>query len=127
MRQVYDHYIVTGWSIGAITRRLNNEGVPTRKGEPLGALDGVGDAAQPAYIGTACFGKTRIATRQRVTRRLRLRGGLATRDSANHERPREDGSNFPCQHLLRKIAPELDSSHTPSVRDQSARAIFERC
>src|SRR5205807_9030440 len=31
VRQVYDHYTVTGWSIAAITRWLNDEGVPTRK------------------------------------------------------------------------------------------------
>jgi site-specific DNA recombinase len=54
----------------------------------------------PAYIGTACFGKTRVATRQRVTRPLRLRGGLATRDSANHERPREDWIEIPVPALI---------------------------
>src|SRR5216683_2703489 len=31
VRQVYDHYTVTGWSIGAITRWLTDQGVPTRK------------------------------------------------------------------------------------------------
>ncbi len=54
----------------------------------------------PAYRGTACFGKTRVATRQRVTRPLRLRGGMATRDSANHERPREDWIEIPVPALI---------------------------
>ena len=49
----------------------------------------------PAYRGTACFGKTRRARRQRVTRPLRLRGGAASRDSANHERPREEWIEIP--------------------------------
>ena len=49
----------------------------------------------PAYRGTACFGKTRRARRQRVTRPLRLRGGTASRDSANHERPREEWIEIP--------------------------------
>jgi site-specific DNA recombinase len=31
VRQVYEHYTITGWSIGAITRWLNEEAVPTRK------------------------------------------------------------------------------------------------
>src|ERR1700731_3470813 len=31
VRQVYEHYTLAGWSIGAITRWLNEEAVPTRK------------------------------------------------------------------------------------------------
>ncbi len=54
----------------------------------------------PAYRGTACFGKTRVATRQRVTRPLRLRGGLTTRDSANHERPRDESIEIPVPVLI---------------------------
>jgi len=101
VRQVYDHYIVTGWSIGAITRWLNDEGVPTRKAGTRWERSTVWAMLRnPAYIGTACFGKTRIATRQRVTRRLRLRDGLATRDSANHERPREEWIEIPVPALI---------------------------
>ena len=44
----------------------------------------------PAYKGTACFGKTETARRQRITRSLRMRGGVGSRDSAHHERPRAD-------------------------------------
>ena len=54
----------------------------------------------PAYRGFACFGKTRVATRQRVTRPLRLRGGITTRDSANHERPREECIEIPVPPLI---------------------------
>jgi len=45
-------------------------------------------------------GKTRVATRQRVTRPLRMRGGTATRDSANHERPREEWIEIPVPALI---------------------------
>src|SRR3989449_7122675 len=79
VRQVYDHYTATGWSIGAITRWLNDEQVPTRKAGTRWERSTVWAMLRnPAYIGTACFGKTRIAARQRVTRRVRLRGGLTT-------------------------------------------------
>jgi site-specific DNA recombinase len=54
----------------------------------------------PAYRGAACFGKTRVASRQRVTRPLRVRGGMATRDSANHERPREEWIEIPVPALI---------------------------
>src|SRR5258708_33780596 len=42
----------------------------------------------PAYKGQACFGKTTLAPRQRITRPIRMRGGIATRNSASHEQPR---------------------------------------
>src|SRR5207245_7970204 len=58
----------------------------------------------PAYRGAACFGKTRVATRQRVTRPLRMRGGMATRDSANHERPREEWIEIPVPARLEQHA-----------------------
>ena len=54
----------------------------------------------PAYRGTACFGKTRVAPRQRVTRALRARGGMTTRNSANHERPREEWIEIPVPALI---------------------------
>ena len=44
----------------------------------------------PAYKGTACFGKTQLAPRTRTRNRaLRQRGGLPARNSASHELPRE--------------------------------------
>src|ERR1035437_6088979 len=38
----------------------------------------------------ACYGKTELRPRQRITRPLRQRHGLATRNSANRERPPQD-------------------------------------
>jgi site-specific DNA recombinase len=96
VRDVYEHYTVTGWSIAAITRWLNEQGVPTRKVGARWERSTVWAMLRnPAYRGTACFGKTRGARRQRVTRPLRLRGGVASRDSASHERPREEWIEIP--------------------------------
>ena len=96
VRDVYEHYTVTGWSIAAVTRWLNEQGVPTRKTGTRWERSTVWAMLRnPAYRGTACFGKTRRARRQRVTRPLRLRGGTASRDSANHERPREEWIEIP--------------------------------
>jgi site-specific DNA recombinase len=101
VQQVYDHYTMTGWSIGAITRWLNEQGVPTRKPGTRWERSMVWAMLRnPAYRGTACFGKTRVAPRQRVTRPLRLRGGISTRNSANHERPREEWIEIPVPALL---------------------------
>src|SRR6185295_7746599 len=40
--------------------------------------------------GKACFGKTELRPRQRITRPLRQRNRPPSRNSANHERPRQD-------------------------------------
>jgi len=88
---VYGCYTARAMSIGAITRLLNQKGVPTRMRTPRWERSTVWAMLRnPAYKGTACFGKTRTALRQRVTRPLRLRGGIASRDSAHHETPRSD-------------------------------------
>jgi site-specific DNA recombinase len=101
VRQIYEHYTATGWSIGAITRWLNDQGVATRKPGARWERSVVWAILRnPAYRGTACFGKTRLTKRQRVTRRLRLRGGIAARDSANHERPREEWIEIPVPALI---------------------------
>src|ERR1700723_2339636 len=91
VRMVYQSYVGAGISIGAITRLLNERGVPTRKQISRWERSTVWAMLRnPAYKGTAYFGKTETAPRQRITRALRLRGGVGSRDSAHHERPRAD-------------------------------------
>jgi site-specific DNA recombinase len=101
VRDVYARYTVAGASIGAITRGLNDQGVATRKPGARWERSMIWAMLRnPAYRGTACFGKTRVAPRQRVTRALRLRGGMTTRNSANHERPREEWIEIPVPGLI---------------------------
>jgi site-specific DNA recombinase len=91
VRLVYQKYTVEHLSIGAITRLLNKRGVPTRKRISRWERSTVWAMLRnPAYNGTACFGKTEIRPRQRVTRPLRMRGGVVNRNSASHERPRNE-------------------------------------
>src|SRR5271157_3013752 len=101
VRMVYELYTVQGRSIGAITRHLNEQQVPTCKG--LGRWERSTVWAMlrnPAYKGAACFGKTAIAPRQRITRPIRLRGGVVRRNSASHERPAEDWIAIPVPALI---------------------------
>src|SRR5216683_2901105 len=101
VRHVYERYTGAGLSIGAIMRALNDQGVPTRKPNTRWERSMVWAMLRnPAYRGTACFGKTRVAPRQRVTRPLRMRGGMTTRNSANHERPREEWIEIPVPALI---------------------------
>ena len=101
VRMAYDRYVTQGLSIGAITRLLNEKGVPTRKQMSRWERSTVWAMLRnPAYKGAACFGKTQTAPRQRITRPLRQRGGLGSRDSAHHERPRGDWIEIPVPALI---------------------------
>lgn len=96
VRQVYRLYTEQGWSIGAIVRWLNAEGIATRKGKsPWERTTVWAMLRNPAYQGTACFGKTERAERQKVTRLLRQRGGFSSRSSATKERPRKEWIPIP--------------------------------
>jgi site-specific DNA recombinase len=96
VRQVYERYTVQGWSIGEITKWLNGLGTPTRLGAKRWERSTVWAMLRnPAYRGAACYGKTQLAKRQRITRPLRLRGGAVSRESAQHERPREEWIEIP--------------------------------
>ena len=96
VRQVYCLYTEEGWSIGAIVRWLNAQGIPTCRGKSLWERTTVWAMLRnPAYQGTACFGKTERAERQKVTRLLRRRGGFSFRSSANKERPRKEWIAIP--------------------------------
>lgn len=91
VQMVFDLYTRQELSINAIARLLNQRQVPTRTGTTRWERSTVwGMLRNPAYQGRACFGKTEIRPRQRITRPLRQRQGLVTRNSANHERPCQD-------------------------------------
>jgi site-specific DNA recombinase len=101
VRWVYELYTAKSHSIGAITRLLNERQIPTAKETGRWERSTVWAMLRnPAYKGTACFGKTRIAPRVRVTRPLRLRGGVAPRNSANHELPRTEWIEIPVPTII---------------------------
>ena len=103
VQRVFDLYCVEGLSIGAIARRLNEQDIPTAKRRGRWERSVIwGMLRNPAYKGQACFGKTAIAPRQRITRPIRMRGGIASRNSAHHERPREDWITIPVPPIVRE-------------------------
>jgi site-specific DNA recombinase len=100
VRRIYDMYTIEGLSIGEITRRLNREGVPTRKGGRWERSVVWAILRNPAYRGAACFGKTRISTRTRVMRPQRRRGVTTPSTTAGRERPREEWIEIPVPALV---------------------------
>ncbi len=101
VRFVFETYTQRGVSINAIARLLNERQIPTRTAKTRWERSTVwGMLRNPAYQGKACYGKTELRPRQRVTRPLRQRQGLPNRDSANHERPRADWIEVPVPPLV---------------------------
>jgi site-specific DNA recombinase len=91
VRLVYAMYTQPGLSINAIARVLNERQIPTRTGTTRWERSTIwGLLRNPAYCGRACYGKTELRPRQRITRPLRQRNSMPSRNSANHERPRQD-------------------------------------
>src|SRR2546425_3654628 len=89
VRMVFEIYTQQRLSINAIARLLNERRIATRTGKGRWERSTVwGMLRNPAYRGTACYGKTEQRLRQRVTRPLRQRKAMPSRDVGGHERPR---------------------------------------
>lgn len=101
VRMVFETYTQQRLSINVIARLLNERLVPTRTKTTRWERSTVwGMLRNPAYCGKACYGKTELRPRQRITRALRQRNGAASRDSANHERPRQEWIEVPVPALV---------------------------
>jgi len=101
VQRIYEMYTAQGCSIGEITRRLNAEGIPTRKVSARWERSTVWAVLRnPAYRGVACFGKTRASARTRVMRPQRRRGVTAPSMTVGHERPREEWIEIPVPALV---------------------------
>ncbi|MEC4683573.1 MAG: recombinase family protein [Nitrospirota bacterium] len=105
VRKIYELYTGEGLAIGAITARLNAEGIPPRKSEKRWERSSVVRILKnPAYRGMACFGKTKNAPRQRkITRPVRLNGGRVSQRAAT-VRPREEWIEIPVPAI---VTPEV--------------------
>jgi site-specific DNA recombinase len=90
VRRIFELYVAGGISLSAIARLLTQEGIASRRHARWERSTLWGMLRNPAYKGAACFGKTMTAPRQRITRPLRLRGGVGRPTTTGHERPGED-------------------------------------
>jgi site-specific DNA recombinase len=127
VRQAYEWYTVEGLSIGDVTRRINELGVPTKKHGAKWERSTVWAMLRnPAYKGAACFGKTKTAPRQRTNnRKLRQRGGLPARNSANHELPREQWIEIAVPALVEENTFALAQERLASNKQFASRRTIE--
>ncbi len=123
---VFSTYTQQNQSINAIARMLNQRQIPTRTGTARWERSTVwGILRNPAYRGRACFGKTEIRPRQRITRPLRQRNGLATRNSANHERPCQDWIEIAVPALISEEVFALAQEQLEKNKRHSPRRTIE--
>ena len=126
VRLVFEQYTLAGLSIGAIARLLNARGVPTRRRAPRWERSTVwGLLRNPAYQGTACFGKTQTAPRQRVTRPLRLAGHARRGETTATARPRAEWIEIPITPLVSEDTFALAAERLADNKRFAARRTIE--
>ena len=127
VRQVFELYTVEGLSIGAITRQLNEQAISTKKQGARWERSTIWAMLRnPAYIGQACFGKTQLAPRQRINNRsLRQRGRVPARNSASHERPRDQWIEIPVPALIGEDTFALAEERLDANKKHAARRTIE--
>ena len=123
---IFQAYTEQGFSIAAIARLLNEQNIPTRTGRSRWQRCTVwGMLRNPAYCGIACYGKTELCPRQRITRRLRQRQGWSNRDSADRDRPRPQWIEVPVPALISEATFALAQEQMQKNKQYSPRHTLE--
>jgi site-specific DNA recombinase len=137
VRTVYKLYIEDGLSINAIARWLNSHKIPTRKQISLWERSTRKQISlwerstvwamlrNPAYKGTACFGKTRASARKKITRPLRQRGGYAPSSGAHIELPRDQWIEIPVPSIIEDDLFQLVQERLEHNKKHSPRRTIE--
>jgi site-specific DNA recombinase len=126
VRLVFAIYTQRRLSINAIARLLNEREIATRTGKTRWERSTVwGMLRNPAYQGKACFGKTEQSERQRITRPLRQRNAIASRNSASHERPRSEWIEVPVPALVAEETFALAQEQLVKNKHHSPRRTIE--
>ena len=126
VRMVFEIYTQQGLSIGAIAGLLNQRQIATRTGKDRWGRGTVWAMLRnPAYRGTACYNKTERRPRQRITRPLRQRKGLPSRDTGNHARPRTEWIEVPVPALVSEETFALAQEQLEKNKRHSPRRTIE--
>jgi site-specific DNA recombinase len=129
VREVFRLYTVEGLSIGAITRRLNELAVPTRKQQACWERSTVWAILRnPAYRGMACFGKTQEAAprQRRSSRMVRQRAQPPRRGACTPEdAPRDQWIEIPVPALVDERTFELAQERLQDNKKFAPRRTVE--
>src|SRR5439155_1334058 len=132
--EMFRRYTDHGATIADLTRWLSDAGVPTRSGKTRWDRSVVwGMLRNPAYAGTAMFGKTQVAHQPAGLNRVARRVGRTTpRATKTVDRPRQDWIAIPVPAIVSaetfaRAAPRLEdnkrfaSRHSKPARKQRHR------
>lgn len=126
IRMIFHAYTQQELSISAIARLLNQRLIPTRTGNARWERPTIwGILRNPAYQGKACFGKTELRPRQRITRRLRQRDRRPSRNGVPHERPRQDWIEIAVPSLVSEATFALAQEQLQKNKQHSPRRTIE--
>lgn len=131
VQDIFKQYAEEFLSIGAITRKLNEQRVPTSKGISKWERSTVWAMLRnPAYCGKACFGKTEHAERQRITKPLRAKGGYVVQNGCNREKPREEWIEIPVPAIIDEptfdiVQERLKSNKARSQRNTKVETLLQ--
>ena len=100
--EMFRRYADDGAAIADLRRWLTDQGVPTRTGKERWDRSVIwGMLRNPAYAGTAVFGKTRVVHEPAgLNRAARLAGRTVPRQVRTQDRPREEWTGIPVPALV---------------------------
>jgi len=127
VRKIFDLYTQGTLSIGAVTRRLNELEVPTKKGAQRWERSVVWVILRnPAYRGMACFGKTQQVPRQRrSSRKVCQSGGRPRSNSVAQPLPRDQWIQIPVPSLVDEETFALAQDRLADNKKHAARRTIE--
>lgn len=126
VRGIFRLYSHAGLTMGEIARRLTAQGIPTRTRKTSWRRTVIWAILKnPAYKGTACFGKTENIDRQKITRRVRLKGGYSPRSGSHRIRPRDEWIEIPVPALIRAETFDLAQERLQTNKCLSPRRTKE--
>jgi site-specific DNA recombinase len=130
--ELFRRYTDDGASIADLTRWLTSENVPTRTGKARWDRSVVwGMLRNPAYAGSAVFGKTQVLQEQPgLNRRARLEGRSIPRASKTVDRPREDWITIPVPAIVstgafERAARRLEDNKRFAARNSKVPSLLQ--
>lgn len=126
VRKIFDLYTKDFLSIGAIAKKITSEGIPTKTGKFVWDRSVIWAMLKnPAYKGTACYGKTEVAQRKKATRLSRKRGGFSPRCSSTKERPMKDWIEIPVAAIISEETFDIAQERLQKNKALSKRRTIE--
>ncbi len=130
--ELFGRYTDDGASIADLARWLTSSGTPTRTGKTRWDRSVVwGMLRNPAYAGTAVFGKTQIIHQAAgLNRRARLQGRTTPRASKTVDRPRKDWIEIPVPAIIshetfERAAKRLEDNKRFAARNSKVPSLLQ--